>query len=65
MPATAVRPHPTEQLLCGHLYRVSCQVLASASATVTELVGPEGQLPEALLAGVLPPGQHGPSGRPV
>ena len=49
MPATAARPHRTELLLCGHHYRVSRQALAAANATVTELLGPAGSLPDALL----------------
>jgi hypothetical protein len=49
MPATAARPHRTELLLCGHHYRVSRQALAAASATVTELRGPAGSPPDALL----------------
>jgi hypothetical protein len=49
MPATAARPHRTELLLCGHHYRVSRQALAAANATVTELLGPEGSAPDALL----------------
>ena len=49
MPATAARPHRTELLLCGHHYRVSRQALAAANATVTELRGPEGSPPDALL----------------
>jgi hypothetical protein len=49
MPATAARPHRTELLLCGHHYRVSRQALAAANATVTELRGPAGSPPEALL----------------
>ena len=39
MPPTAIRPHRTELLLCGHHYRVSRQTLAAANATVTELPG--------------------------
>jgi len=53
MPATAARPHRTELLLCGHHYRVSRQALAAANATVTELLGPAGIPPTALLP-VLP-----------
>jgi hypothetical protein len=49
MPATAARPHCTELLLCGHHYRVSRQALAAANATVTELTGPTGSPPDALL----------------
>lgn len=49
MPATATRPHRTELLLCGHHYRVSRQALAAAKATATELLGPEGNPPAALL----------------
>ena len=49
MPATAARPHRTELLLCGHHYRVSRQALAAANATVTELLGPAGSPPDALL----------------
>ncbi len=49
MPATAARPHPTELLLCGHHYRVSRQALAAAGATVSELRGPTGSPPDALL----------------
>lgn len=49
MPATATRPHRTELLLCGHHYRVSRQALAAAGATATELLGPEGNPPAALL----------------
>ncbi len=49
MPATVARPHRTELLLCGHHYRVSQQALAAANATVTELLGPAGSLPAALL----------------
>ena len=37
MPPTPTRPHRTELLLCGHHYRVSCQALAAAGATVREL----------------------------
>ncbi len=55
MPATAVRPHRTELLLCGHHYRVSRPALASANATVTELLGPEGSPPDALLPALLGP----------
>jgi hypothetical protein len=43
MPATAVRPHNTELLLCGHHYRVSRRALAAANAAVTELPGPGGK----------------------
>ena len=53
MPATAARPHRTELLLCGHHYRISRQALAAANATVTELLGPNGSRPTALLP-VLP-----------
>jgi hypothetical protein len=49
MPATAARPNRTELLLCGHHYRVSRQALAAANATVTELLGPAGSPPDALL----------------
>jgi len=49
MPPTAARPHRTELLLCGHHYRVSRQALAAARAAVSELVGPEGNAPQALL----------------
>ena len=49
MPATAARPHRTELLLCGHHYRVSRSALAAANATVTELLGPAGSRPDALL----------------
>ncbi len=49
MPATAARPHRTELLLCGHHYRVSRRALAAAGATVTELLGPAGTPPTALL----------------
>jgi hypothetical protein len=49
MPATAARPHRTELLLCGHHYRVSRQALAAANATITELPGPAGSTPDALL----------------
>jgi hypothetical protein len=49
MPATAVRPHTTELLLCGHHYRVSRRALAAANATIAELCGPAGSLPDALL----------------
>ena len=49
MPATAARPHRTELLLCGHHYRVSREALAAANATVTEILGPAGSLPNALL----------------
>ena len=49
MPATAARPHRTELLLCGHHYRVSRQALATANATVTELLGPAGSARTALL----------------
>ena len=51
MPATAARPHRSELLLCGHHYRVSRQALAAANATVTELRGPTGSPPTALLPG--------------
>jgi hypothetical protein len=50
MPATAARPHRTELLLCGHHYRVSRQALDAVGATVTELLGPAGNRPEALLS---------------
>jgi hypothetical protein len=49
MSATAARPHRTELLLCGHHYRVSRQALAAGNATVTELLGPAGSPPDALL----------------
>ena len=49
MPATAARPHRTELLLCGHHYRVSSQALATANATITELLGPEESARTALL----------------
>jgi hypothetical protein len=49
MPATAARPHETELLLCGHHYRVSRRALDAANATVTELRGPAGSPPDALL----------------
>lgn len=49
MPATPARPHETELLLCGHHYRVSRQALDTANATVTELRGPAGSPPDALL----------------
>jgi hypothetical protein len=49
MPATAARPHNTELLLCGHHYRVSRPALAAANASVTELRGPAGSPPVALL----------------
>lgn len=49
MPATATRPHITELLLCGHHYRVSLQALSAANATVTEIRGPAGSSPDALL----------------
>jgi hypothetical protein len=49
MPANAARPHDTELLLCGHHYRVSRQALATAGATATEVLGPAGSPPDALL----------------
>jgi len=49
MPATAARSHRTELLLCGHHYRVSCQALAAANATITAIVGPGGATRVALL----------------
>jgi hypothetical protein len=49
MPATTARPHDTELLLCGHHYRISRGALASADATVAELLGPAGSPPHALL----------------
>jgi hypothetical protein len=49
MPAVAGRPHPIELLLCGHHYRVAREALAAARATVTELRGPSGSPPDALL----------------
>jgi hypothetical protein len=49
MPATVTRPHSTELLLCGHHYRVSRQALAAANATVSEIHGPAGSSPAALL----------------
>ena len=55
MPATAARPHRTELQLCGHHYRVSRQALAAANATVTELPGPAGSPPDALLPDLLGP----------
>jgi hypothetical protein len=60
MPATAARPHRTELLLCGHHYRVSCEALAVANATVTELLGPAGSPPDALLPDL--PGSRVPVG---
>jgi hypothetical protein len=39
MPPTAVRPHETDLLLCGHHYRVSRPVLEAAHAAVRELPG--------------------------
>jgi hypothetical protein len=48
-PVNAARPHRTELLLCGHHYRVIRQALAAANATVTELPGPAGSPPAALL----------------
>jgi hypothetical protein len=49
MPPTAVRPHRTELLLCGHHYRASRQALAAANAMVTELPGISGSPLAALL----------------
>jgi hypothetical protein len=49
LPATTARPHQTELLLCGHHYRVSRQALATANAAITELPGPPGWRPDALL----------------
>ena len=49
IPSTAARPHDTELLLCGHHYRGSREALATANATVTELIGPVGSPPDALL----------------
>jgi hypothetical protein len=50
MPETAARPHTTELLLCGHHYRVSRRALTTANARVTELLGPAGSPPGALLS---------------
>jgi hypothetical protein len=55
MPAIAARPHPTELLLCGHHYRVSREALAAGGVTVTELRGPSGSPPDALLPEPLRP----------
>jgi hypothetical protein len=55
MPAAATRAGATELLLCGHHYRASRQALADANATVTELLGPAGTPPEALLPGLPSP----------
>jgi len=49
MPPTAARPHSVDLLLCGHHYRVSCQALAAAGATVRELSEIAGNKPAALL----------------
>ena len=49
MPPTAGRPHSVDLLLCGHHYRVSCQALAAAGATVTVLREIAGNQPAALL----------------
>jgi hypothetical protein len=49
MPPTAGRPHSVDLLLCGHHYRVSCQALAVAGATVSELPEIAGNKPTALL----------------
>jgi hypothetical protein len=39
MPPTPARPHRTELLLCGHHYRASRRVLATAAVAVRELPG--------------------------
>jgi len=39
MPPTAIRPHETDLLLCGHHYRVSRLALEAARAAVRELPG--------------------------
>ena len=39
MPPTAIRPHETDLLLCGHHYRVSRRALEAARAAVRELPG--------------------------
>jgi hypothetical protein len=49
MPPTASRPREVDLLLCGHHYRVSCEALAAADATVTELPEMAGNRPVALL----------------
>ncbi len=49
MPPTATRPHSVDLLLCGHHYRVSCQALEAAGATVSELPEIAGNKPVALL----------------
>lgn len=49
MPPTATRHHAVDLLLCGHHYRVSCQALAKANATVTELTEITGHTLPALL----------------
>jgi hypothetical protein len=43
MPPTPARPHRTELLLCGHHYRASRRVLATAAAAVRELPGIPGR----------------------
>jgi len=49
MPHTAGRPHSVDLLLCGHHYQVSCQALAAAGVTVTELREIAGNKPTAVL----------------
>lgn len=55
MPATAARPHQAELLLSGHHYRVSCQALAEAGATVAVLAETPGGAVAALLPGLPAP----------
>ncbi len=39
IPATSVRPHSVDLLLCGHHYRASRTALAAANAVVTDETG--------------------------
>jgi len=39
MPATAIRPHATDLLLCGHHYRMCGRGLSAAGATILDMTG--------------------------
>lgn len=39
IPATSVRPHSVDLLLCGHHYQASRTALAAANAVVTDKTG--------------------------
>jgi hypothetical protein len=58
MPSTAVRPRSVDLLLCGHHYRISCQVLAAAGAAVSQLPEMAGNKAAALLPDLPGPRLH-------